>query len=75
MDNQNCKLFDIQGVAMPNLDALFKVSIVSFSWLLTSEKSSAHLIQAQRDYFGAHTYQRIDKPSSDYFTTNWTTNG
>lgn len=34
----------------------------------------ANLIQAQRDYFGAHTYERIDKPRGDYFHTEWTTN-
>jgi len=35
----------------------------------------ANLLQAQRDYFGAHTYQRIDKPSGEYFHTNWTGHG
>ncbi|MEM7084964.1 MAG: NADP-dependent phosphogluconate dehydrogenase [Bacteroidota bacterium] len=45
-------------------------------WIsITSEKSGAHIIQAQRDYFGAHTYQRIDKPLTHFFTTNWTSNG
>lgn len=37
-----------------------------------SEKSSANMIQAQRDYFGAHTYQRVDKPLDSYFHTQWT---
>lgn len=45
-------------------------------WIsITSEESSARIIQAQRDYFGAHTYQRTDKPPTQFFTTNWTTNG
>jgi len=35
----------------------------------------ANLIQAQRDYFGAHTYERIDKPRGEYFHTNWTGRG
>jgi 6-phosphogluconate dehydrogenase len=35
----------------------------------------ANLIQAQRDYFGAHTYQRIDRPRGEYFHTNWTGRG
>jgi 6-phosphogluconate dehydrogenase len=35
----------------------------------------ANLLQAQRDYFGAHTYQRIDKPRGQYFHTNWTGRG
>ncbi len=37
----------------------------------TSAQSSANMIQAQRDYFGAHTYQRIDQPMHKYFHTNW----
>ena len=35
----------------------------------------ANLLQAQRDYFGAHTYQRTDKPRGEYFHTNWTGHG
>ncbi len=35
----------------------------------------ANLLQAQRDYFGAHTYQRIDKPRGESFHTNWTGSG
>jgi 6-phosphogluconate dehydrogenase len=32
---------------------------------------SSNLIQAQRDFFGAHTYERIDKPRGQFFHTNW----
>jgi len=32
----------------------------------------ANLLQAQRDYFGAHTYERVDKPGGEFFHTNWT---
>ncbi len=35
----------------------------------------ASLLQAQRDYFGAHTYERVDKPAGEYFHTNWTGTG
>jgi 6-phosphogluconate dehydrogenase len=35
----------------------------------------ANLLQAQRDYFGAHTYERTDKPRGEYFHTNWTGHG
>lgn len=35
----------------------------------------ANLLQAQRDYFGAHTYERIDKPRGEFFHTNWTGEG
>jgi len=36
---------------------------------------SANVIQAQRDYFGAHTYERVDKPRGEVFHTNWTGRG
>ena len=35
----------------------------------------ANLLQAQRDYFGAHTYERADKPRGEFFHTNWTGRG
>ena len=35
----------------------------------------ANLLQAQRDYFGAHTYERVDRPRGEYFHTNWTGSG
>ena len=34
-----------------------------------------NLIQAQRDYFGAHTYERVDRPRGQFFHTNWTGRG
>jgi 6-phosphogluconate dehydrogenase len=37
-----------------------------------SEFLPANLLQAQRDYFGAHTYERIDRPRGEYYHTNWT---
>jgi 6-phosphogluconate dehydrogenase len=35
----------------------------------------ANLLQAQRDYFGAHTYERVDHPRGNFFHTNWTGRG
>jgi 6-phosphogluconate dehydrogenase len=35
----------------------------------------ANLLQAQRDYFGAHTYERVDQPRGQFFHTNWTGRG
>ena len=35
----------------------------------------ANLLQAQRDYFGAHTYERVDRPRGEFFHTNWTGKG
>ena len=40
-----------------------------------SARLPANLLQAQRDYFGAHTYERIDKPRGEFFHTNWTGRG
>ncbi len=39
------------------------------------ERLPANLIQAQRDYFGAHTYERVDRPRGDFYHTNWTGSG
>ena len=40
-----------------------------------SARLPANLIQAQRDYFGAHTYERIDRPRGEFFHTDWTGRG
>src|SRR5262249_8563424 len=40
-----------------------------------SARLPANLLQAQRDYFGAHTYERVDKPRGEFFHTNWTGHG
>ena len=57
------------------------VPIPAFSTALSfydgyrSGRLPANLLQAQRDYFGAHTYERIDKPRGEFFHTNWTGTG
>lgn len=40
-----------------------------------TERLPANLLQAQRDFFGAHTYERTDKPRGEFFHTNWTGRG
>jgi 6-phosphogluconate dehydrogenase len=40
-----------------------------------TERLPANLLQAQRDYFGAHTYERVDRPRGEFFHTNWTGHG
>ncbi len=40
-----------------------------------TDRLPANLLQAQRDYFGAHTYERTDKPRGEFFHTNWTGRG
>jgi 6-phosphogluconate dehydrogenase len=39
------------------------------------ERLPANMLQAQRDYFGAHTYERVDRPRGEVFHTNWTGHG
>jgi 6-phosphogluconate dehydrogenase len=40
-----------------------------------TERLPANLLQAQRDYFGAHTYERVDQPRGQFFHTDWTGEG
>lgn len=58
------------GIPVPALTA----ALCYFDGLRT-ERLPANLLQAQRDYFGAHTYERIDKPRGQFFHTNWTGKG
>ncbi|MEF9986830.1 MAG: decarboxylating NADP(+)-dependent phosphogluconate dehydrogenase [Bacteroidales bacterium] len=48
---------------------------LSYYDAITSNNLPANLLQAQRDYFGAHTYERTDKPRGEFFHTNWTGEG
>ncbi|HUW91844.1 MAG TPA: decarboxylating NADP(+)-dependent phosphogluconate dehydrogenase [Bacteroidales bacterium] len=60
----------LNGVPIPAMSA-------ALSWF-DSYRSAwlpANLLQAQRDYFGAHTYRRIDRPADEIFHTNWTGRG
>ncbi len=54
------------GFPMPVMSAAANY-LLSF----TAEQSSANMIQAQRDYFGAHMYERTDKPRGEFFHTEW----
>jgi 6-phosphogluconate dehydrogenase len=40
-----------------------------------NQRLPANLLQAQRDYFGAHTYERVDRPRGEFFHTDWTGHG
>jgi 6-phosphogluconate dehydrogenase len=46
-------------------------SALAFYDAYRSERLPANLLQAQRDYFGAHTYERIDQPRGQFFHTKW----
>ncbi len=50
-------------------------SAVSFYDGYRNKRLPANMIQAQRDYFGAHTYERVDRPRGEFFHTDWTGEG
>lgn len=58
------------GVPVPAFSAA-----LSYFDGLRCERLPANLLQAQRDYFGAHTYERVDKERGEFFHTNWTGHG
>ncbi|NAW68318.1 decarboxylating NADP(+)-dependent phosphogluconate dehydrogenase [Vibrio sp. V27_P1S3P104] len=58
------------GIPMP-----CTTSALTFLDGYTTARLPANLLQAQRDYFGAHTYERIDRPRGEFFHTNWTGTG
>lgn len=60
----------LNGIPVPALS-----TALSFYDGYRSERLPANLLQAQRDYFGAHTYERLDKPRGEFFHTNWTGTG
>jgi 6-phosphogluconate dehydrogenase len=60
----------IHGIPVPSLS-----SALAFFDGYRSAHLPANLLQAQRDYFGAHTYERIDRPRGEFFHTNWTGRG
>ena len=60
----------LNGIAIPTLS-----SALCYYDGYRSERLPANLLQAQRDYFGAHTYERLDKPRGEFFHTNWTGRG
>ncbi len=63
------KSFEI-GLPMPCM-----ASALTFLDSYTTTQLPANLLQAQRDYFGAHTYERTDKARGQFFHTNWTGHG
>jgi 6-phosphogluconate dehydrogenase len=68
---RKCVIHAIEiGVPMP----AFSTALAFYDGYRT-ERLPANLLQAQRDFFGAHTYERIDKPRGEFFHTNWTGRG
>jgi 6-phosphogluconate dehydrogenase len=58
------------GIPVPALS-----SALTFYDGYRRQRLPANLTQAQRDYFGAHTYERTDRPRGQFFHTNWTGQG
>jgi 6-phosphogluconate dehydrogenase len=58
------------GIPIPTIS-----SALAFYDGYRHDRLPANLLQAQRDYFGAHTYERVDKPRGEFFHTNWTGRG
>ena len=58
------------GIPAPTM-----TSALSYFDGYTTARLPANLLQAQRDYFGAHTYERLDAPRGQFFHTNWTGHG
>ncbi|HMR65043.1 MAG TPA: decarboxylating NADP(+)-dependent phosphogluconate dehydrogenase [Anaerolineae bacterium] len=55
------------GIPVPTMS-----SALAFFDGYRRDRLPANLLQAQRDYFGAHTYERVDRPRGQFFHTNWT---
>lgn len=60
----------VNGIPMPAMS-----SALSYFDGYRSRQLPANLLQAMRDYFGAHTYERTDQPRGEFFHTNWTGRG
>ena len=65
-----CSAAMMNGIPMPAMS-----SALSYYDGYRCARLPANLLQAQRDYFGAHTYERIDAPRGQFFHTNWTGKG
>jgi 6-phosphogluconate dehydrogenase len=63
------------AAAMNGVPAPAFASALAYFDGYTCAKLPANLLQAQRDYFGAHTYERLDAPRGTFFHTNWTGGG
>jgi len=54
------------GLSLPVMSAS-----LNYFFSLTTKRSPANLLQAQRDYFGAHTFEKVDKPRGEFYHENW----
>ncbi len=64
----------VEAIQMGIPTPAFSTALAFFDGYRTASLP-ANLLQAQRDFFGAHTYERVDKPRGEFFHTNWTGRG
>ena len=65
-----CAAACLNGIPVPAM-----TSALNYFDGIRTARMSANLLQAQRDYFGAHTYERVDAPRGEFFHTDWTGHG
>ena len=61
----------LNGISIPTMAS----ALTYFDGYTRLKHYQQTLLQAQRDYFGAHTYERIDRPRGEFVHTNWTGKG
>jgi 6-phosphogluconate dehydrogenase len=64
----------VQAIELGVPTPAFSTALAFYDGFRTA-RLPANLLQAQRDFFGAHTYERTDKPRGEFFHTNWTGHG
>ncbi|MGH4036863.1 MAG: decarboxylating NADP(+)-dependent phosphogluconate dehydrogenase [Sphaerochaeta sp.] len=75
IDSQSSLRFIVSQAAISGIPTPALSSALSWFDGYRSQKLPANLLQAQRDFFGAHTYERIDEERGKFFHTNWTGKG
>jgi 6-phosphogluconate dehydrogenase len=65
----------VSAAALSGIPAPAMSSALAYFDSYRSENLPANLLQAQRDYFGAHMFERIDRPRGEFFHFNWTEHG
>ena len=71
---ESWRLALVQAIEMGIPTPAFSTALAFYDGYRTA-RLPANLLQAQRDFFGAHTYERVDKPRGEFFHTNWTGRG
>lgn len=65
----------VAQAAMAGIPVQAFATALNYFYSLTTDRLPANMLQAQRDYFGAHTFERVDRPRGEFFHENWTGQG